>query len=67
MQGRRRRTILAGLALLLVAAVIAGPPHAEIRITVRHGDVAGPQVDAAIDLGMVAVSLLVTGARRLAY
>lgn len=57
---RRRRIAIAGMGLLLVAAV-ARHPSADVRIlTHAANDPAPHQVRAALDLGVMAFSLLIT-------
>jgi hypothetical protein len=63
----RRITIAALAALLLVGAYAAPGPHADIRIlTAEKGDANPQRLRAAVDVGWVAVSVLVTWTRRFA-
>ena len=58
---RRRRTIAAALALMLATVAIARHPTADIQIlTHDSADPSPHRVQAAVDLGVVAVKLLVT-------
>lgn len=58
---RQRRGAIAIIALLLLAATSIRHPSADIRvITHRINDPAPHQVSAAVDLGVMAVSLLIT-------
>jgi hypothetical protein len=57
---RNRRVILAGSALLLLAMSVR-PPSADIRIITHDATDRTPhQVRAALDLGLMAFSILVT-------
>jgi hypothetical protein len=57
----RRKILLAGLALLVVATVASNRPHADIQLlTHQDGDATPHRMQAAIDLGVVAVSFLYT-------
>lgn len=57
---RNRRIVLAGCALLLVAMSVRHP-SADIRvITHEVGDPTPREVRAAFDIGLVAVSVLIT-------
>lgn len=57
---RNRRVVLAGCALLLVAVSVRHP-SADIRvITHEVGDPTPREVRAAFDIGLVAISVLVT-------
>lgn len=56
-----RRTAIAVIALLLLAVTAIRHPSADIRvITHQAGDPAPRQVTAAVDLGVIAFSLLIT-------
>lgn len=58
---RMRRSAIAVIALLLLAVTAVRHPSADIRvITHQVGDPAPRQVTAAIDLGVMAFSLLIT-------
>ena len=65
---KRNRIVLAlGVAALLLLS-LAPDLRADIRVAMqRQGDVAPQRVEAAVDLGVVAVSVLVTWSRRLTY
>lgn len=65
---RRLRTLtIAGLALIILAASASPGHRASIEIfTHRQGDVAPQRLQAAIDLGIASVSILVTWSKRLA-
>ncbi|WP_010544445.1 hypothetical protein [Sphingomonas elodea] len=64
---RKHLLLLAGLVTLTIAVVQPTRPHANLEIlTHRAGDSAPQQVHAAIDLGVLAVSVLVTWSRQLA-
>lgn len=66
---RKNRQILAlGAAAAVALAVVCAPspPHANIRILTHNTTDRAPQrVQAAVDLGVVAVSVLVTWSRQL--
>jgi hypothetical protein len=68
MMSRHKRLLLIAGAIALVVAIARPPrPHADLEIlTHRAGDTAPQQVHAAIDLGILAVSVLVTWSRQLA-
>ncbi|MBX9859397.1 MAG: hypothetical protein K2Y20_07385 [Sphingomonas sp.] len=56
-----RRTAIAVIALLLLAVTAVRHPSADIRVIAHQvGDPAPRQVTAAIDLGVMAFSLLIT-------
>lgn len=62
---KRRIAITAAAALML--AVVSGHGQLNVRVLTHDvGDHAPARVQAAIDLGLVAVSVLVTWTRRLA-
>jgi hypothetical protein len=64
---RRRRFWILGLGALAVVAVAVERPHADIRIlTHAQGDLAPQRLQAAIDLGLVGISFLVTWSKKLA-
>jgi hypothetical protein len=64
---RNRRIVLALAALLLVAAYAVPSPRADIRILAAEKSDLNPQkLQAAIDFGMVAISVLITWTRRFA-
>ncbi len=57
---RNRRIVLAGCALLLVAMSVRHP-SADIRvITHEVGDPTPREIRAAFDIGLVAISVLIT-------
>lgn len=57
----RKRRIMAGAVLALVALAALRQPNADIRIiTHDSGDTAPHKVQAALDLGVLAVNILVT-------
>jgi hypothetical protein len=64
----RHRIVFAGLALLALV-VFAAPDHrAELAIHAhRQGDRSPEQVQAVVDLGLVAFSFLMTWSRRVAH
>jgi hypothetical protein len=66
---RHKRLLLIVGAIALVLAVVRPPrPHADLAIlTHRVGDTAPQQVHAAIDLGILAISVLVTWSRQIAH
>lgn len=56
-----RRTAIAAIALLLLALTAMRHPSADIRvITHQAGDPAPREVKAAVDLGVMAFSVLIT-------
>lgn len=62
----RRIALAAGGALVLLAAAVQHP-HADIQILTHHeADKAPRKMQAAVDLGLVAVNLLVTWSARVA-
>jgi hypothetical protein len=62
-----KRPLLIGGAVLLALAAFASPPQADIRIlTHSQSDRAPQRMQAAVDLGVFAVSVLVTWSERLA-
>ncbi|UZK67601.1 hypothetical protein [Sphingomonas sp. M1-B02] len=66
MQSRTGRIVIGALSLLALVA-LASPDHrADIRILTHEQSDASPQrMQAAVDLGLVAVSVLVTWSKRL--
>jgi len=57
----RNRRIMAGVFAVLALVALSRHPSADIAILTHEADDRAPhQVKAAIDLGLVAVSLLVT-------
>lgn len=64
---QKRRIVVAGGALALLAAT-AQAPRADIQIlTHDRSDSTPAKVQAAVDLGVVAVSVLVTWTRKISY
>ena len=66
---KSRQTLAIGAAAIFALAVFSAPsaPHADIRILMHDAaDRAPRRVQAAVDLGVVAVSVLVTWSRQLA-
>ena len=62
-----KRTLVIGAAGLLALAAFASPPQADIRIlTHSQADRTPQRMQAALDLGVFAVSVLVTWSERLA-
>jgi hypothetical protein len=67
MVGRRRKIVMAGAAALVLLAMSARHPHADIEIlTHQTGDLSPARLQAAIDTGLFAVSVLVTWSRHFA-
>lgn len=67
MSRQKRLLLLAGAVALVVFVVRPPRPHADFEIlTHRAGDTAPQQVHAAIDLGILAISVLVTWSRQIA-
>ena len=68
MAGRKRR-IGIGMALALLAAIALAPnPRADIRILAADkGDANPHQFQAAVEIGKVAISVLITWTARLAH
>lgn len=61
---RKRKIAIAGVAALALLGLTAHPPHANIEIlTHRAGDLSPQKMQAAIDIGLFAVSVLVTWSR----
>lgn len=68
MQGRARKSLAVGAALLALAAFASPDRRASIRILTHDpADIAPARAQAVVDLGLVAVSVLVTWSRRLAH
>ncbi|WP_084582555.1 hypothetical protein [Sphingomonas azotifigens] len=66
MSRQKRLLLVAGAIALALAVVRPSRPHADLAIlTHRAGDTAPQQVHAAVDLGILAVSVLVTWSRQL--
>lgn len=64
---RKRKIAVAGMAAVALLALAARHPQANIEIlTHQAGDLSPHKVEAAIDLGLFAVSVLVTWSRHLA-
>lgn len=58
---RHRKWGMAGLALMALAVLVARPASADVRLMMhRINDPAPQQISAAVDLGLVAFSLLIT-------
>ena len=66
---KRPRSILIACIAALALLVLASPQHrATIRILAhRPGDMAPERLQAAVDFGLVGLSVLVTWSKRLAY
>jgi hypothetical protein len=66
---RRNRRIGIGVALALLVAVSVAPnPRADIRILTADKSDANPrQFQAAVEIGRVAISVLITWTARLAH
>lgn len=68
MRSRVRDFLITGAALLAAVSFAAPDHQATIRILTHDPrDLAPQQVQAAVDLGLVGVSVLVTWSRRLTY
>jgi hypothetical protein len=66
MSGRARNIAIAALALIALCLVAAPHRRAEFALQMhRMDDVAPQRVQAVVDLGVVAISVLVTWSRRL--
>ncbi len=67
--GRRGRNILIGGAGALALIALASPHRrADFELQMhRAGDTAPERVQAVVDLGLVAVSVIVTWSKRLGY
>ena len=64
---RRRKIVIAGAAALALLALTAKHPRADIQIlTHQAGDLSPRKLQAAVDTGMFAVSVLVTWSRQFA-
>jgi hypothetical protein len=64
---RKRKIAIAAVAALALLTLATRHPHADIEIlTHRAGDLSPQKVEAAIDLGVFAVSVLVTWSRHFA-
>jgi hypothetical protein len=67
MIGRKRKIAMAGVAAIALVALTARHPHADIQIlTHQQGDLSPLRLQAAIDTGLFAVSVLVTWSRHFA-
>ncbi|WP_313537169.1 hypothetical protein [Sphingomonas sp.] len=67
MPRHKRLLLVAGAVGLVVAIARPAPPHADFALLMhRVGDTAPQQVHAAVDLGVLAVSVLVTWSGRFA-
>ncbi|MBC9034886.1 hypothetical protein IAG41_21045 [Sphingomonas sp. JC676] len=67
MIGRKRRIVMAGTAALMLLAMAAQHPRANIEIlTHQAGDLSPQKLQAVIDTGVFAVSVLVTWSRHFA-
>lgn len=65
---RNRRLIVAGAAAALLLMATAAPRHADFQILAAEKGDADPQrVHAAIDMGWMAVSVLITWTRKFAH
>lgn len=65
---KRNRIIVLIAAAALLLLSLAPDRHAGIAIAMqRVGDPSPQKVEAAVDLGLVAISVLVTWSRRLTY
>ncbi|MHA6720137.1 hypothetical protein ACX40Y_11875 [Sphingomonas sp. RS6] len=61
---QKRRMWIAGAAALGLATLVVAPPHAALEIHAHRPDDLAPQrVQAAVDLGGIAISILVTWSR----
>lgn len=66
MRESKRIVLLAAVALLALAGIASHPPRADIRILAHAaGDRAPQQMHAALDMGVFAVSVLVTWSKHL--
>lgn len=67
MSGRARRNAFGALALLALIAFASSDRRADIEIRMqRVGDLSPERIEAVLDIGIVAISVLVTWSRRLA-
>lgn len=67
MRRSRQAMLIGATALLAMAAFSSSPPRADIRILAHQsGDRAPQRMQAAVDVGIFAVSVLVTWSKRLA-
>ena len=67
MTRRNRNIVIAGAAALALVALSSPGHRATIEIlTHRQNDQAPQRIQAAVDLGLIAVSVLVTWSKRLA-
>ncbi|MBX3563792.1 MAG: hypothetical protein KF730_04355 [Sphingomonas sp.] len=65
---KRNRIILALGALALLLLSLGNARHAAISIAMARADDPSPRkMEAAVDLGVIAVSVLVTWSKRLGY
>jgi hypothetical protein len=66
MIGRKRKIAMAGAALLVLTAITVPHPHANIEILAHHqGDLSPQKLQAVVDVGVFAVSVLVTWSRHI--
>jgi hypothetical protein len=67
MRKSRQAMLIGAAALLALAAFSSSPPRADIRILAHQsGDRTPQRMQAAIDVGIFAVSVLITWSKRLA-
>jgi len=67
METRRTRIVIAAIAALALFAMISPNNRADIRIlTHEKGDLSPHKMQAAIDIGLVAISILYTWTDKLA-
>ncbi len=65
---KRNRTVLALGAAALLLISLATDWRADIAVAIeRKGDLSPQKVEAVVDLGLVAISVLVTWSKRLDY
>ncbi|SFJ30150.1 hypothetical protein SAMN03159338_1341 [Sphingomonas sp. NFR04] len=68
MPRRKRLLLVAGAVALVVAIARPSPPRADFELLMhRVGDTAPQQVHAAVDLGVLAISVLVTWSGGIAH
>ena len=64
MVGRKRRIVMAGAAAAMLLALAARHPQANIEIlTHQAGDLSPQKMQAVVDTGVFAVSVLITWSR----
>lgn len=65
---QRNRVLLACAAIALMVSPVASKMQAQVSIAMEtSSDIAPQKMEAAVDLGLIAVSVLITWSRQLSY